>query len=111
GGDYTASDESGDAHCFTQRLAERAQAAGVEFRLAVEVDRILAEHGRISGLAVRRAGNAEVLSADAYVLAAGSYSPLLAKSLGLRLPVCPAKVSSATLTLAEGSPAPTVSLT
>lgn len=111
GGDYTPSDESGDAHQFTQALAERARAAGVEFRLETGIDRILEKNGRIAGVAVRHAGGAEVLAADAYVLACGSYSPLLAKPLGLTLPVYPAKGYSATLTLAEGSPAPCVSLT
>lgn len=112
GGDYTASDESGDAHQFTRRLAELAQVAGVDFCLETTVDRMIAQNGRISGVALRRAGQAEeILSADAYVLACGSYSPLLAKPLGLRLPVYPAKGYSATLTLAEGSQAPTVSLT
>lgn len=56
-------------------------------------------------------GQTEVLSADAYVVALGSYSPLLLKPVGIRLPVYPAKGYSATLTLAEGSVAPTVSIT
>ncbi len=112
GGDYTASDESGDAHLFTRHLAELAQAAGVDFCLETTVDRINAHQGRISSVTVRQVGQAaHELSADAYVLACGSYSPLLARPLGLTLPVYPAKGYSATLTLAEGSPAPTVSLT
>ena len=49
--------------------------------------------------------------ADAYVLALGSYSPLMLKPLGIRIPVYPAKGYSVTLKLSEQSPAPTVSLT
>jgi hypothetical protein len=45
------------------------------------------------------------------VVALGSYSPLLLRQIGYSLPVYPAKGYSATLTLAEGSLAPTVSLT
>jgi D-amino-acid dehydrogenase len=45
------------------------------------------------------------------VLALGSYSPLLLRPLGVRLPVYPAKGYSATLTLPEGTVAPSVSLT
>jgi D-amino-acid dehydrogenase len=48
------------------------------------------------------------LQADAYVLALGSYSPLLLAPLGIRIPVYPLKGYSITLETKEG---PTVSLT
>jgi D-amino-acid dehydrogenase len=51
------------------------------------------------------------LSADAYVVALGSDSPLLLKPLGIRIPVYPAKGYSATFPLDADSVAPTVSLT
>ncbi len=111
GGDYTPSDESGDAHKFTVALSELAHAAGVDFRFETTVDRIIEKKGRIAAVEVQHANGTEQLQADAYVLACGSYSPLLARPLGLRLPVYPAKGYSATLSLAPGSPAPTVSLT
>lgn len=111
GGDYTPSDESGDAHRFTRGLAERAQAAGVDFRFGLTVDRIAPAGRRIAGVVVRTADGEELLTADAYVLALGAYSPLLLKPLGMSVPVYPAKGYSATLTLAEGTPAPQVSLT
>ncbi|WP_153129930.1 D-amino acid dehydrogenase [Dechloromonas hortensis] len=111
GGDYTASDESGDAHKFTRALAERAQAAGVDFRLNLTVDRIAPGGRKIAGVLVRGPHGSELLTADAYVVALGSYSPQLVKPLGICLPVYPAKGYSATLTLAENSLAPTVSLT
>ncbi|MGD4317733.1 hypothetical protein QT621_24950, partial [Xanthomonas citri pv. citri] len=38
----------------------------------------------------------QILSADAYVLALGSYSPALVKELGINLPIYPAKGYSAT---------------
>lgn len=111
GGDYTPSDESGDAHKFTQRLAERCAGQGVAFRYATRIERLAAAGGRISGVEVAGEGGREILTADAYVLALGSYSPLLAKTLGLRLPVYPAKGYSATVPLSDDSVAPTVSLT
>lgn len=111
GGDYTPSDESGDAHRFTRALAEKAQALGVAFRMDTRIDRLCAAQGRIVGVDVSGPAGVERLQADAYVLACGSYSPLLAKPLGLDLPVYPAKGYSATLTLASPQGAPTVSLT
>ncbi len=112
GGDYTASDESGDAHRFTRALAERAAAAGVVFRYETRVDRIEVAAGEVQGVWLQAAGvPAERVQADAYVLALGSHSPQLLKPLGVHLPVYPAKGYSATLPLANGDGAPTVSLT
>ena len=111
GGDYTASDESGDAHRFTQALAARARNAGVNFLFETKIEKIAAAGGRIAGVVVNNSHGAALLTADAYVVALGSYSPLLLKPVGLRLPVYPAKGYSATLTLTPGTLAPTVSLT
>jgi len=111
GGDYTASDESGDAHRFTQALAERARQAGVIFQYGVEVERIASAGGQVAAVVVNGEGGPRLLTADAYVLALGSYSPLLLRPLGIGLPVYPAKGYSATLTLADDSHAPSVSIT
>lgn len=111
GGDYTPSDESGDAHKFTRQLAERAMAQGVDFRLDLTVDRIAPGGSQIAGVLVSGPGGSELLTADAYVVALGSYSPLLLRPLGIRLPVVPAKGYSATLELDGEGAAPSVSLT
>ena len=108
GGTYTASDESGDARRFTETLARQAAARGVRFRHGETVQALLREGGRLSGV---RLVSGETLAADLTVLALGSYSPLLLRPLGLRLPVYPAKGYSATLSLPDGAIAPTVSLT
>lgn len=111
GGDYTVSDESGDAHQFTTALAAHAAAAGVSFCQNLTVHRIAHAGGSIAGVVVRDTSSERLLTADAYVLALGSYSPLLLKPLDIHLPVYPAKGYSATLQLAKDSLAPTVSLT
>ena len=111
GGDYTRSDESGDAHKFTQALAEQARAIGVDFRFGMDIERIASGGSKIAAVVARGNEGAELLTADAYVVALGSYSPLLMKPLGITLPVYPAKGYSATLTLAESSVAPMVSVT
>ena len=112
GGDYTASDESGDAHRFTQALAAQAADAGVDFLFETKIERIATAGGRIAGIVANNATTGPaLLTADAYVMALGSYSPQLLQQVGLHLPVYPAKGYSATLNLAEGALAPTVSLT
>lgn len=111
GGDFTASDESGDAHRFTLALADRAREAGVLFRTGTSIESLRVAGSRLTGVVVQGEGGGETLAADACVVALGSYSPALLKPLGIRLPVTPAKGYSATLPLAQDSAAPSVSLT
>jgi D-amino-acid dehydrogenase len=112
GATYVASDESGDAHLFTCRLAELAEARGVEFRYHHAILGLRMEGGRVGGVVVKHAaGEEQTLRADAYVVALGSYSPLLTRPIGLDLPVYPAKGYSASIEVADDRLAPRVSLT
>jgi D-amino-acid dehydrogenase len=110
GGVFTPQDESGDAHRFTRELAQRAAARGVSFRYGVAVEALESEGGKVAAL---RAHDGERMSADAYVTCLGSYSPLLLKPLGIRIPVYPLKGYSITLALGpqDAAAAPSVSLT
>lgn len=108
GGTYTADDESGDAHKFTQALAARCAAHGVIYRYGNVVSALQTQAGQISGV---RLDNGELLTADRYVVALGSYTPLLLKPLGLNIPIYPGKGYSATLTLRDDAIAPSVSIT
>ena len=110
GGVYDPDDESGDACRFTQELARISAPRGVAFRFGSAVDAIETEGDRVAGI---RLHTQSVERADAYVVALGSYSPLLLKPLGIRIPVYPMKGYSITLPLgpAELVAAPTVSLT
>lgn len=108
GGTYTADDESGDAHKFTQALAARCAARGVSYRYGNAVTALQTEAGQVSGVML---DNGEVLTADRYVVAMGSYTPLLLRPLGLNLPIYPGKGYSATLKLREDAVAPSVSIT
>jgi len=111
GGDYTAADESGDAQCFTKNLAALCAARGVRFRYDTTVNRLTKSGGAISGALIETATGDELLAADAYVVALGSYTPLMLRTVGIRLPVYPAKGYSATIPLTESSIAPTVAMT
>jgi len=112
GGVYAASDESGDAHLFTRNLAALCTANGVAFRFNVSVRRIETAHGRVERVVIDdEQGIEESLRADAYVVALGSYSPLLLRPLGIPVPIYPVKGYSITLPLAPGAQAPRMSLT
>lgn len=111
GGDYTAEDESGDAHGFTRGLAEQCIRLGVEFDYGTTVTKLIETGGRVSNALLATPTGHRTVMADAYVVALGSYSPLLLHPLGIRLPVYPAKGYSATVALDVSSIAPSVSLT
>lgn len=107
GGIFSPDDENGDAYRFTCTLAEMAKALGATFHFGRAVRGLEGEGNRI----VRVLTDAGPLEADRYLVALGSYSPLLLRPLGIRLPIYPAKGYSATLPLTDPTKAPTVSLT
>ncbi len=102
GGLQLPNDETGDCFKFTNALRDLAAARGVDFRFGVRVDRIVAEGGRVTGIAT----GAGVVTGDAYVLALGSYSPLLLKEHGVDLPVYPVKGYSLTVPITDPAGAP-----
>jgi len=106
GGLRLPNDETGDCQMFTEKLASFSASRGVTFRYGTRIDKIISEGGRISGVAT----SAGVLTADAYVVALGSYSPFLLKPLGLSAPVYPVKGYSITvpITNADGAPVSTI---
>jgi D-amino-acid dehydrogenase len=98
----TPNDETGDCHLFTQRLARLAAHIGVQFRCGQHIERLERDGDRITGVRV----DGELVRADRYVLALGSYSTLLMAPLGLRLPVYPLKGYSLTLPVTDAAMAP-----
>ncbi|MEA5097996.1 MAG: D-amino acid dehydrogenase [Burkholderiaceae bacterium] len=115
GGDFTPTDESGDAHNFTVGLAKKAAEAGVEFRYGHTATRLLTEGAgaaaRIVGVeAIDPTGKFEVLKADAYVVSMGSFAAPFLKPLGIDLMIYPAKGYSATFPVIKPDAAPYVSL-
>lgn len=102
GGLLTPQDETGDCFKFANALAKKAEELGVRFSYGTQVKGLDVEGGRVRGVVTDR----ERLSADAVVVALGSYSPLLLKPLGLRLPVYPVKGYSLTIPITDPSRAP-----
>jgi D-amino-acid dehydrogenase len=109
GGVFTPEDESGDAHRFTQALAALAVERGVRFEMDTSVISLHIAGADLCGVNTSKGE----LEADAYVMAAGSYSAQLLRQAGIRIPVYPLKGYSITLPLgpAEEDAAPQVSLT
>ncbi len=116
GGDFTATDESGDVYKFTTALAQHCANAGVRFCFDTTVTRLLSEgsgsSARIDGIEViDEHGRHQRMQADSYVLAMGSFSQAIAKRIGVDLMIYPGKGYSATFQVKENGLAPQVSLT
>ena len=112
GGIFTATDESGDAQRFTSELARMAGEQGVAFAWNTEIQSLAIHGNTIGGVRIVRDGaRFDALTADAYVMALGSYSPFLLGPIRVPCNIYPAKGYSATIDIGEHHGAPTVSLT
>lgn len=116
GGTYTASDESGDARVFTQSLASLCAARGAVFLYQHDVERLEKEAGVITSVMVRERVSAGLgprqpvsLTADAVVVACGSYAAPMLRTVGVNLPIYPGKGYSASFRLLKPELAPYVS--
>ncbi|MDX1423869.1 MAG: D-amino acid dehydrogenase [Kiloniellales bacterium] len=104
GGIYCPSDETGDCNKFTQGLAALAADRGAEFHYETEIRAIEADGDQVRAVATSNGD----LSADAYVLALGNQSPILARRIGVGLPIYPVKGYSITVPVGNHPHPPTV---
>lgn len=104
GGIYFPEDRFGDAHQYCVELSQYLKNNGVEFFYNTNVTALHKKGGRITHIETDQG----TLNADAFVLSAGSYSPLLAKHAGVNVPVRPCKGYSLTLELPGWENAPKI---
>jgi D-amino-acid dehydrogenase len=102
GGLLLPDDETGDCHLFTQRLMTMAQEAGVRFIANTRIESVTTEGDRVTAVVT----DSGTITADAYVMALGSFSPLLLRPIGIDIPVYPVKGYSITVPLTDDSGAP-----
>ncbi len=102
GGMRLPGDETGDCFKFTQNLAALAAQHGVTFRYGTRIDALKLAGKQIDGVVT----DAGTLKADAYLVALGSYSPLLLRRVGIRIPVYPVKGYSITVPITDAGGAP-----
>jgi D-amino-acid dehydrogenase len=95
-------DETGDCFKFTQNLAKLAEGLGVKFEYGVSIERILAQGDKVTGVQTSNG----LVTADSFVLALGSYSPIMLRELGIKIPVYPIKGYSITVPITDASSAP-----
>ncbi len=102
GGLRLPGDETGDCFLFTQALARLCAEAGVRFRHGATIQGLEQAGDRIASVQL----DDEKITADAYVVALGSYAPLLLRKVGIGLPVYPVKGYSITVPMTDPSGAP-----
>ncbi len=101
GGLRLPNDETGDCQIFTTKLAAMAEKLGVKFRYGVSIDSLKLTGKEISGV---QCGE-ETITADAYVVALGSYSTNFLSGI-VDIPVYPVKGFSITVPIVDGTKAP-----
>ena len=102
GGLLLPGDETGDCFKFTQNLAALAVKQGVQFRYGTPIKKLVLAGKQIDGVVT----GSGTLKADAYLVALGSYSPLLLKHVGILIPVYPVKGYSITVPITDPGCAP-----
>jgi D-amino-acid dehydrogenase len=95
-------DETGDCFKFTNILAAKAQEAGVRFDYGVSITGLEREGNRIRAVHTSQG----TITADAFVVAMGSFSAALLRPLGITLPVYPIKGYSLTIPIIDAARAP-----
>ncbi|MBP1204709.1 D-amino-acid dehydrogenase [Duganella sp. 1411] len=101
GGLRLPNDETGDCQLFTTGLTAMAEKLGVKFRYGVDITGLISSGEDIKGVQC----GAEVVTADSYVVALGSYSTTLLSDL-VRIPVYPLKGYSITVPIVDAAAAP-----
>ncbi len=102
GGLLTPKDETGDCLKFSNALAAKAAELGVRFNYGSIIRGLDIESDRVRGVITAHGR----LEAGAVVVALGSFSPLLVRPHGIRLPVYPVKGYSLTIPITDTSRAP-----
>ena len=103
---HMPADASGDSYKFVGQLEAFLKQRGVSFLYDMRIDAMEQENGEIRR--VRTSGGP--VQADTYVMALGSYAPLLTAPLGLKLPVYPLKGYSVTIPVTQPDRVPTMSV-
>jgi D-amino-acid dehydrogenase len=97
-------DETGDCAKFTRALAAKIIARGGAIETGAIVGGLKTEGDKVAAAVTNRGD----VSGDAYVLALGAESPILARALGIRLPIYPIKGYSLTIPIGASALPPTI---
>jgi D-amino-acid dehydrogenase len=101
---YGPTDGSGDSQLFANEVARVCEKLGATFHLDRKIVGLVAVGDAVTGVVTEDG----IMRADNYVLCLGVDSPTIAKTIGVRIPIYPAKGYSVTYPIGEGNEAPVV---
>jgi D-amino-acid dehydrogenase len=104
GGIYCPTDETGDCHKFASAIAAACERRGAEFRYDTAVLGFESNGDRVVTVRTSRGD----VQADVYVMCLGNESPILARQLGMKLPIYPIKGYSLTIPVGNHEHPPTI---
>jgi D-amino-acid dehydrogenase len=104
GGIYCPTDETGDCSKFAGAIAAASARSGAEFRYGTAVLGFEADGDRVAAVRTSQGD----LRADLYVMCLGNDSPILARRLGIKLPIYPIKGYSLTIPVGNHGHPPTI---
>jgi D-amino-acid dehydrogenase len=90
---YGVTDSSGDSVKFTRAVQAVCERMDSRFIFGTGVRKLAARAGKVQSAMLE---DGDSIGADVFVLAAGVHSPKIARTVGTRLPIAPAKGYSAT---------------
>ncbi len=100
-------DDTGDIYKFCTGLNEKLKQMGVEMHYGTSVQQLVKDGKKIKTVRTDK-GDFE---SDLFVLSLGAYSPLIAKQVGIGLPIYPLKGYSITVDVENEACAPVTSIT
>ncbi len=102
GGLFFPGEEIGDPNKFTQALAKKAAELGVRFQYGTAVTKLIIRDGRVAAVGTSKGE----VTGDAVVVAMGSFSADLLKTVGVRVSIYPVKGLTITVDAAPWKGAP-----
>lgn len=102
GGLFFPGEEIGDPNKFTQALAKTAAEMGVQFQYGTTVDKLVIRDGRVAAVGTSKGD----VTGDAVIVAMGSFSADLLKTVGVRVSIYPVKGLTITVDAAPWKEAP-----
>ncbi len=100
-------DESGDCYEFCVGLENKLKEMGVEFHFETTIKNINTENKRINSVTTDKGD----ITADAFVMCLGTYSPLISEKIGVKMDIYPLKGYSLTVDIKNEPQAPNDSIT
>ena len=101
---YCPTDETGESAAFTRALAAKIVKRGGAVHTGVTIARLETDGEAITQALTDRGS----FKGDVYVLALGAQSPILAREIGIRLPIYPVKGYSLTIPIGNRLAPPTI---